>query len=36
MEFNMPDIADRGVWISLATLCFLEIIPGSIISYLSQ
>jgi len=28
MEFNMPDIADPGVWISLATLCFLEIILG--------
>jgi predicted tellurium resistance membrane protein TerC len=28
MEFVMPDFADPGVWISLLTLCFLEIILG--------
>lgn len=28
MEFIIPDIADPGVWISLVTLCFLEIILG--------
>ncbi len=28
MDFLMPDFADPGVWISLLTLCFLEIILG--------
>lgn len=28
MDFVMPDFADPGVWISLVTLCFLEIILG--------
>lgn len=28
MEFVMPDFADPGVWVSLLTLCFLEIILG--------
>lgn len=28
MGFIIPDIADPGVWISLVTLCFLEIILG--------
>ncbi len=28
MEFLMPDFADPGVWISLLTLCFLEIVLG--------
>ncbi|MGE7775433.1 TerC family protein [Chitinophaga sp. NPDC101104] len=28
MEFITPDFADLGVWISLLTLCFLEIVLG--------
>lgn len=28
MEFISPDFADLGVWISLLTLCFLEIVLG--------
>lgn len=28
MEFILPDFADLGVWISLLTLCFLEIVLG--------
>lgn len=28
MEFLMPDFADPGIWISLLTLCFLEIVLG--------
>jgi predicted tellurium resistance membrane protein TerC len=28
MDFIMPDFADPGMWISLLTLCFLEIVLG--------
>jgi len=28
MEFIIPDISDPGAWISLVTLCFLEIVLG--------
>lgn len=28
MEFLMPDFTDPGIWISLLTLCFLEIVLG--------
>lgn len=28
MDFVMPDFSDPGIWISLVTLCFLEIILG--------
>ncbi|MGK9118347.1 TerC family protein [Olivibacter jilunii] len=28
MEFEIPNFADPGVWISLITLCFLEIVLG--------
>ncbi len=28
MEFVMPDFGDPGVWVSLLTLCFLEIVLG--------
>lgn len=28
MEFEIPNFADPGVWISLLTLCFLEIVLG--------
>ncbi|WP_343307875.1 hypothetical protein AAHN97_12070 [Chitinophaga niabensis] len=28
MEFIIPDFADASVWISLITLCFLEVVLG--------